>query len=282
MTEVPGRDTYYVAETDETIGRLIRLSRLEAQNVHDGVHRTDLEPEDKVVEVGCGPLGALIELSDLVGPAGTVVGVDMDQAALRHARALLDRAGRDNVRLIHANVNVEPGEELRRLGPFDAAYCRAFLMHQPDPAQTLRRIAALLRPGGYIVAHELLEDPPPLSEPEVPEIEQFLRWLRAVGQRVGASPDVARHFRAVCRRAGLWEVGQRLFGQVQTRDAWQMIQSWRESVRASGPAILRHGVASEEEIEGMRGRLAAAEGWEFEVLFPIVFVELVAQVPTLA
>jgi SAM-dependent methyltransferase len=282
MTDTPRSETYYVAETDETIGRLIRLSRLEAQNVLDGLRRTDLGPGDKVVELGCGPLGALNELSDLVGPVGTVVGVDMDQAALGHARALLDRAGRDNVRLIHANVNAEPSEELRRLGPFDAAYCRAFLLHQPDPAQTLRRIAALLRPGGHVVAHELLEDPPPRSEPEVPEIGQFCSWLREVGQRVGTAPDVARQFHTVCRQAYLREVGQRLFGQVQTRDAWQMLQSWQESVRASGPSILRHGVASEEEISVMRSRLAEAAGWEFEVLFPIMFVELVAQVPTSA
>jgi ubiquinone/menaquinone biosynthesis C-methylase UbiE len=282
MTEVPSNEAYYVAETDETIGRLIRASELLAQDVRDGFRRTDLRPGDKVLEIGCGPLGGLRELSDLVGPQGTVVGVDLDQASLQHARAILERAGRENVRLVHANVNGDPSDELRRLGPFDAAYCRFVLMHQPDPAETLRRIAALLRPGGHVVAHELLEDPPPRSEPAVPEIGQFWSWLREVGQRVGAAPDVARQFHTVCRRAGLREVGQRLFGLVQTRDAWQGIQIWQESVRASGPAIARHGVAPEGEIEVVRRRLAEAAGWEFAVLFPMVCVELVAQVPPAA
>jgi SAM-dependent methyltransferase len=160
------------------------------------------------------------------------VGVDQDQPSLQRARALLDRAGRENVRLVQANINADATDELRGLGPFDAAYCRFFLTHQPDPAETLRRIAALLRPDGHVVAHELLVDPPPRSAPEVPEIGQFLSWLREVGQRVGAARDVARQFHPVCRRAGLREVGQRLFGLVQTSDAWQMIQIWQESVWA--------------------------------------------------
>jgi SAM-dependent methyltransferase len=40
-------------------------------------------------------------------------------------------------------------------GPFDLAYTRLFLMHQPDPVRTLRQIAGLLRPGGWLVAQEV-------------------------------------------------------------------------------------------------------------------------------
>jgi SAM-dependent methyltransferase len=45
-------------------------------------------------------------------------------------------------------------------GPFDVAYTRLFLMHQPDPVRTLRQIARLLRPGGWVVAQEALRSPP--------------------------------------------------------------------------------------------------------------------------
>jgi hypothetical protein len=76
----------------------------------------------------------------------------MDQGSLQRARTILDQTGRENVRLVQANINAEPSEGLRQLGPFDAAYCRLFLMHQQDPIETLRRMAALLRPSAYIVA----------------------------------------------------------------------------------------------------------------------------------
>lgn len=185
MSESTRRGTYYITDTDETIGRLIRNSQLQGQNVRDGFRRTGLGLGDTVLDVGCGPLGGLLDLSDLVGPQGTVVGVDVDEGSLRRARAILDRAGRENVRLVHANVNAEPSDQLRGLGPFDAAYCRLFLLFQQDPA-TLQWIAALLRPGGHIVAHELLLDGPLLrSEPAVPEIEQVLRWAREIGLNRG-------------------------------------------------------------------------------------------------
>src|SRR5437899_2002172 len=122
MSEPPRSGTYFCADTDETIGRLVRNSALAAANTRDGLRRT-------------------------------VVGVDMDEGALGRARTILDQAGRENVRLVHADINAESSEELQRLGPFDAAYCRLFLFHQQDPAATLRRMAALLRPGGHIVAH---------------------------------------------------------------------------------------------------------------------------------
>jgi SAM-dependent methyltransferase len=231
------------------------------------------------MDVGCGPIGALRELSDLVGPAGAVVGVDMDDGTLQRGRAILDQAGRKNVRLIDANINGEASDELRRLGPFDAAYCRMFLLHQPAPAATLRRVAALLRPGGHIVAHEVLLAPPPQSEPEVPEIDQILRWCRDVGLRRGASADVARHFHSVSERAGLLEVSQRVFGAVQAHDTREGIGAWRGTLSAIRPLLLQHGIASEGEIDTALSHLAKAEGWEFEVLFGSLYVELVAQVP---
>jgi SAM-dependent methyltransferase len=278
MSETPRRETYFCADTDETIGRLVRSSALTAADTRDGLRRTDLGPGGKVMDVGCGPLGALLELSDLVGPAGTVVGVDMDAGALGRARTVLDQAGREYVRLVHANINEESSEELQRLGPFDAAYCRLFLFHQQDPAATVRRMAALLRPGGHIVAHELLLDPPPRSEPEVPEIEQVVRWLREIGLARGASPDVARRFHALCPRAGVREVSQRVFGSVESQRS-QSLGIWRDTLSALRPLLLRYGVASEGAIDAALHRFAEAEGWAFEALFLSLWVELVAQVP---
>jgi SAM-dependent methyltransferase len=42
---------------------------------------------------------------------------------------------------------------------FDLAYAPLFLMHQPDPVRTLSQIARLLRPGGWVVAQEVLRKP---------------------------------------------------------------------------------------------------------------------------
>jgi hypothetical protein len=74
-------------------------------------------------------------------------------------------------------------------------------------------------------------------------------------------------------------VSQRLFCWVETHDARRSIQIYRGTLEAIRSALLQHGVASDGEIDTALGHLAEAEEWEFEVLIPGIFVELVAQVP---
>ena len=184
------------------------------------------------------------------------------------------------MRLVHANVNADAPQECVEVGPFDAAYCRSFLSHQPDPAATLRRIAAPLRPGGYLVAHEpLVDGPQPRSEPHVAQSELLLRWIRDAGLRHRRSPDASRHFHTIARQAGPREVSQRVFGQVESEDSRLAIQGQRDALVAIRPVLLRHGLATEGEIDVVLDRLAEAERLQFEVHFAILYVELVAQAP---
>ena len=74
-----------------------------------------------------------------------------------------------------------------------------FLMHQPDPVRTLRRIAGLLRPGGWLVAHEALRSPPPRSHPDLEALSGY--WdlvyevLDGAGVPAGAVEDLPRSAR---------------------------------------------------------------------------------------
>jgi len=106
----------------------------------------DVQPTDRVIELGCGPGVAIAALAGRA-TRGLVVGVDHSQVMIRQAgwrnRAPV-RAGR--VRLIHAPVqSMSVGD-----GPFDAALAVNTVGMWPDPPARLREIAGLLRPGGRI------------------------------------------------------------------------------------------------------------------------------------
>lgn len=109
------------------------------------VRLLDIQPADRVVELGCGP-GVAVAALAARADRGLVVGVDhspvMIGQARRRNRAGI-RAGR--VRLIHASV-----EDLSIDGPFDAALAVNTVGMWPDPSARLRDIARLLRPGGRI------------------------------------------------------------------------------------------------------------------------------------
>lgn len=64
------------------------------------VDALELSPGDTVVEVGCGTGANLPLLAARVGPTGRVVGVDITDAMLERARALVLARGLRNVELV--------------------------------------------------------------------------------------------------------------------------------------------------------------------------------------
>ncbi|MGW1589997.1 class I SAM-dependent methyltransferase [Streptomyces sp. NPDC002386] len=100
-----------------------------------------LRPGDRVLDAGCGTGRALPPLRAAVGPTGVVLGIDLTPAMLQAAV----RAGRDREgRLLLADVAALP---LRR-GALDAVFAAGLIAHLPEPAENLRELARVVRPGG--------------------------------------------------------------------------------------------------------------------------------------
>ena len=110
------------------------------------VRLLDVQPADRVIELGCGP-GVAIAALATAATRGLVVGVDHSQVMIRQAsrrnRAAI-RAGR--VRLVHTPVQSLPTSG----GPFNVALAVNTVGMWPDPPARLRELARLLAPGGRI------------------------------------------------------------------------------------------------------------------------------------
>ncbi|HVQ93748.1 MAG TPA: methyltransferase domain-containing protein [Mycobacteriales bacterium] len=110
------------------------------------VELLDVQPTDRIIELGCGPGVAIAALAARASH-GLVVGVD-------HSQVMITQAGRRNraavalgrVRLIHAPVERLTVPD----GPFDAALAVNTVGIWPDPAARLSELGQLLRPGGRI------------------------------------------------------------------------------------------------------------------------------------
>ncbi|ATZ28168.1 Demethylmenaquinone methyltransferase [Streptomyces lavendulae subsp. lavendulae] len=100
-------------------------------------------PGDRVLDAGCGTGRALTPLRAAVGPAGTVLGVDLTERMLAAAR----EAGRDaDGTLLLADVARLP----LRDGSLDAVFAAGLIAHLPDPAANLAELARVVRPGGRL------------------------------------------------------------------------------------------------------------------------------------
>ncbi len=106
----------------------------------------DVQPEDRVLEVGSGPGAAIQVLADLARN-GTVVGIDSSPLMLRQAT-------RRNVRAVRAGrVQLRQGSALAL--PFeDASFDKALTINSvqiwPDSFAGIKELQRVLKPGGLI------------------------------------------------------------------------------------------------------------------------------------
>lgn len=102
-----------------------------------------LRPGGRVLDAGCGTGRALPALREAVGASGVVLGLDLTPAMLEAAT----QAGRDREgQLLLADVTRLPV----RGASLDAVFGAGLISHLPDPAQNLRELRRVVRPGGVL------------------------------------------------------------------------------------------------------------------------------------
>ncbi len=200
-------------------------------------------PGMRVLDVGSGAGDVALLLSELVSPAGEVVGTDRSPAALAVARA---RAGSQPIR----NVSFREGDpaQLAFEQPFDAAAGRYVLMFQADPAAMLRGIARHLRPGGIAVFHEP-DWAGVRSLPPVPTYDRCCRWIVETFRRAGIETQMGVKLHAVFIAAGLPAPSMRLEAIVGgSRGGADWLHQIAELVATMLPEIESRGVATAAEL----------------------------------
>jgi SAM-dependent methyltransferase len=111
-----------------------------------------LPPGARLLDAGCGP-GLVAEA--FLEAGCDVVGVDLSAEMVRRARVRCQRFG-GRARFAQRSLGDEAPET-----PYDAAASRNVLHHVEYPRAFVARQAALLRPGGVLLAQDILLDPDP-------------------------------------------------------------------------------------------------------------------------
>jgi SAM-dependent methyltransferase len=109
------------------------------------VDALDASRGESCVDLGCGRGVVTLELAERVLPGGSVVGLDLSQGMLAHARELVAARGFD----VDLRVGDAADPSLPRAA-FDVVASSLVLFFLPDPAAALARWVDLLAPGGRI------------------------------------------------------------------------------------------------------------------------------------
>jgi SAM-dependent methyltransferase len=257
MAEAVSR--YFLDGTDQDLQRLLSIAELSAEMARAAFRRIGVQQGWNAIDCGCGPIGGLVVMAEMVGPAGRVVGVDFNQAAVQRARAVVSALDLGNVEVVAGDLHeLEPAA---LGGPFDLAYTRLFLMHQPDPVRTLRHIGDLLRPGGWLVAQEPLRSPPPRSHPHLEALTDYWNLCNELLHRAGVPAGAVEDLPRSARQAGL-EIAA-MTGSFGTADPEVMFEIFAGTLAAAREHGIQMGIAA-ERIDGLARDLQAAKGGGYE------------------
>jgi SAM-dependent methyltransferase len=261
---------YILDGSDDDLKRLVTASALLAESARSALHRSGIQAGWNVIECGCGPVGALTVMAELAGPAGRVVGVELNPAAVRRAQSVVDTLGLENVQVIAGDVN-----ELEMAavgGPFDLAFTRLFLMHQRDPVRTLRQISGLLRPGGWIIAQEPVLNPAPRSFPHLDALDAYWQLALRLVEGFGVPANTVERLPQSAAAAGLEVV--RVDGSFAVSSPDLVFVVHAATLAAARERATAAGLVPGEEIDALIAELRAAADYGYEWVTSPFFLDL--------
>jgi ubiquinone/menaquinone biosynthesis C-methylase UbiE len=245
MTAIIGAAPVYVlGQSDDETRRLIQQAQFLNPHTRRLLHDVGIAEGMRVLDVGTGAGDVALLAAEMVGPSGSVVGMDRDPAVLAVARERASAAGLPNVTFMEGDLYaVAPS------GDFDAVVGRLVLLHTPDPVAMLRGLSHQLRPGGVAVFQELHQSLTSLqSSPPLPLWGQVWSWIVATMQGAGVHLDMGYGLHRVFPSAG-FPVPQLDVAASLIRGEDLAPYEWTASTLANIlPMTVKLGLATAEEV----------------------------------
>jgi SAM-dependent methyltransferase len=177
---------YLLGTHDEEVSRLALQHSVWRPRALDAWRRAGFTLGQVLVDVGCGPGHASLDLAEIVGPSGRVVAVDRSRRFLHALEQACRRRGLANIEPLELDLDEAVLPAFRA----DGAWCRWVFAFLRRPRDLLARVAAALKPGGVLVAHEYLDYSTWRLAPRVPEFEEFVRLVMEAWRASGGEPDI--------------------------------------------------------------------------------------------
>jgi SAM-dependent methyltransferase len=199
-------------------------------------------PGMRVLDLGTGLGHVAMIAGELVGPSGSVAGIDRSEEALTVARRRAAEQGMTHVTFAIGDATVWTAPE-----PYDVVIGRLLLFHVADPAAVVRHHLANLRPGGAFVAIDF-DLGNCRTEPPIAVAQNAIRWVHDAFRASGAWPRIGSRLGTIFEEAGLTQtITYGVQGYLSPRDP-AGAPLLAGVLRSMATAIVRHRIATEEEI----------------------------------
>lgn len=177
---------YFLGTHDDEIARLALQHRVWRPRALAAWQQAGFTVGQTLLDVGCGPGYAAVDLAEIVGPSGRVLAVDRSRRFLDVLEATRLLRGLDRIETLELDLDEA---ELPAIGA-DGAWVRWVFAFLNRPRDLLVRVAAALKPGGVLVLHEYFDYSTWRMAPRSPELEDLVRAVMASWRAEGGEPDI--------------------------------------------------------------------------------------------
>jgi SAM-dependent methyltransferase len=263
---------YVLGTNEEEIDRLGLQHRVWRATTLESWRRAGITIGSRVIDLGCGPGYATIDLAEIVGRSGEVFALERSARFLKIARERCTSRGLTNVRFLQADL---VQDSLGESG-FDFSWCRWVACFVSEPQKFVEKVSAALRRGGVAIFHEYIDYKTWRFAPRKPAHESFVTEVIAAWRADGGEPDIAAPLLSWLQAAGLRviDIRPRVLTISPNEYAWH----WPARFIESGLARLQElGRVSAEWAESVRKEFAEAEADQTTICITPLFVEIIAR-----
>lgn len=179
-------------------------------------------PSLKLLDVGAGSGTISATLAKAIQPDGHVTATDIKADILPRAKAVADMAGVTNIDYQQADVlGGLPFED----STFDVTHCHQVLAHLARPADAIREMLRVTKPGGIVAAREGdLETE--CVWPDLPGLARFHTLTASFIRMAGGSPKAGRQLLSWALQAGVRReqvtpgLGSWCYSEPEERKVW--------------------------------------------------------------
>ena len=237
--------TYTLGRTSHETTRLIEQSRIYDESTQRLCKRAGIIEGMRVLEIGSGAGDVALTLAERVGPAGQVVGIDVNASILDTARRRATDAGMRNVEFI-----ADDARTLVFTDQFDAIVGRFVLMYMADPREAFAKLMTHVKPGG-IAAFQEPEYTlyPALLHSDTPLMNQLIRWILGVFEHSGAHLDMGFGLYRAFVDAGLPPPMMHLESPIGAAKTWAGYRYMATIFQSLLPLLEKYGLATAEQVD---------------------------------
>jgi 2-polyprenyl-3-methyl-5-hydroxy-6-metoxy-1,4-benzoquinol methylase len=236
---------YFLGHATDELDRLVAQARFFGDLTEYALRRAGLAEGSRVLDVGCGTGDVSFLAARLVGPEGSVLGLDRAPEAVATARSRADGARLTTVSFTVGDVH---DDALDLGGPFDAVIGRFVLKYLPDAAEVLRALASRVSPGGLVLFQEMNMSGM-TSEPTCPLFDAMTVRVLETFARMQVSPRAGLRLPAIFHAAGLSNAETVQMSRVDGGPDSPVYAALTGIVRTLLPAMEQLGVATAAEVD---------------------------------